>query len=88
MADTIDITPQTNDERVSAYAEKHQTSHPWDHVSGQLTALSELASDLSSLEERLAGDELAWAFVNRFQQKHREVSNEFLSLFGQTKEEA
>lgn len=82
MTETIDITPVTNDERVMAYARKHQTKAPWDHMAGQLFALSMLTQELSELDEQYAGDELAWAFVRLVELRHKQAAQEFLSFFG------
>lgn len=83
MTETIDITPITNDARVLAYAERVGTEQPWDHISGQLHALSTLNATYDELSERLSGDELAWAFVHAFGEAHRTVSNEFLGMFAE-----
>ena len=83
MSETINIQPITNPSAVLAYAERVQTSHPWDHVGGQLYALSALAATLDDLIERLNPDARAEAFVEEFRKAHRNVTNEFLGMFGE-----
>ena len=81
MTETIDIKPRVNPERVVAYAERVQSKAPWEHIGGQLHALSTLSAKYDELSERLHGDELAWQFVREFGDLHRSVSNEFLGMF-------
>lgn len=83
MSETIDITPVINPPAILAYADRVQTQAPWDHIAGQLHALSNLSAKYDELSERLSGDELAWAFVHAFGDAHRMVSNEFASFFGE-----
>jgi len=83
MTQTIDITPIINRRTIQEYAEKHQTDQPWQHASGQLTALSALNEQLDQIEdEMLQPEEAALEFVARFQQMHREVSTQFARFFG------
>lgn len=80
---TINLTPITNPATILAYAGRVKTDRPWDHIAGQLHALSELSAKYDELSESLSGDALAWAFVNAFGDAHRMVSNEFASFFGE-----
>jgi len=58
MTETIDIKPRVNPERVAAYAERVQSKAPWEHIGGQLHALSTLSAKYDELSERWHGDEL------------------------------
>jgi len=83
MTQSIDISPRINPENVQAYAERVQTKAPWEHIAGQLHALSALSAKYDELSERWHGDELAWQFIHEFGEMHRTVSNEFLGMFGE-----
>jgi len=49
VTQSIDISPRINPENVQAYAERMQTKAPWEHISGQLHALSTLSAKYDEL---------------------------------------
>jgi hypothetical protein len=60
-----------------------ETRHPWDHIAGQLFALSALAAKLDEIGERATPDVRGDQFVQALRKAHSDVTNEFLGMFGE-----
>ena len=84
MPETIDITPRFNEERMRAYANRHNTHDPQTHITAKIQLLAELA-DLIDDDEHYDADGNTTIsiedLVTYIKSLHRETAKELLGWF-------